>query len=62
MNTDISIRLMTAEDYPQVYNLWTITDGMALRGYDDSAEGITRFLKKNPTSNFVAMRGDELSG
>lgn len=62
MNPDISIRLMTEEDYPQVYNLWTITDGMALRGYDDSPEGIARFLQKNPTSNFVALRGEELVG
>ena len=57
-----TIRLMTAADYPQVHHLWSITEGMALRSYDDSEEGITKFLKKNPTSNFVALRGGELVG
>ena len=46
---------MTIDDYDQVYALWSITEGMALRGYDDSAEGIAKFLKKNPNSNFVAV-------
>ncbi len=59
---DLTIRLMTADDYQQVYDLWSITDGMALRGYDDSKEGITKFLLKNPTSNFVAFHGGELVG
>ena len=61
-NPNITIRLMTAEDYARVYHLWSVTDGMALRGYDDSEEGICKFLKKNPTSNFVALRGDDLVG
>ncbi len=53
---------MTMDDYDQVYALWSITEGMALRGYDDSAEGIAKFLKKNPTSNFVAVMGGEIVG
>ena len=36
---EYQIRLMTIDDYDQVYALWSITEGMALRGYDDSAEG-----------------------
>lgn len=56
------IRLMNAEDYQPVYALWTATEGMALRSYDDSEEGITRFLQKNPTSNFVALVEGEIVG
>ena len=59
---EYQIRLMTIEDYEQVYALWSITEGMALRGYDDSAEGIAKFLKKNPTSNFVAVMDGEIVG
>ncbi len=51
---NLNIRLMTAEDYPSVFDLWAATEGMALRNYDDSFEGIAKFLRKNPTSNFVA--------
>ena len=35
---------------------------MALRGYDDSAEGIAKFLEKNPHSNFVAVMDGEIVG
>ena len=59
---NVTIRLMTAEDYQPVYHLWTITEGMALRSYDDSEEGITKFLRKNPTSNFVAVLDGEIVG
>ncbi len=59
---DYKIRLMTNEDYDQVYGLWSITDGMALRNYDDSAEGIAKFIKKNPTSNFVAEMDGKIVG
>ncbi|MDY6326616.1 MAG: GNAT family N-acetyltransferase [Bacteroidales bacterium] len=56
------IRLMREDDYDRVYELWSVTEGMALRSYDDSAEGIAKFLKKNPNSNFVAEMGDEIVG
>lgn len=56
------IRLMTPEDYSRVYALWCQTDGMALRSFDDSEEGITKFLKANPESNFIAEVEDQLVG
>ncbi len=59
---NLNIRLMKAEDYQQVYHLWTVTEGMALRSYDDSEEGITKFLRRNPTSNFVAVLEGEIVG
>jgi N-acetylglutamate synthase len=51
----IEIRLMKIEDYDEVFQLWSSTPGMCLRNYDDSVDGIAKFLKKNPTSNFVAL-------
>lgn len=56
------IRLMTISDYDRVYSLWTGTAGMGMRSLDDSREGIERFLKRNPNSNFVAVEGDEFAG
>ncbi len=58
----MKIRLMCPEDYDEVYNLWTVTEGMCLRNYDDSREGITKFICHNPTSNFVAEESGQIIG
>lgn len=50
----MQIRLMTPDDYDDVYALWTSIDGMGLRNLDDSRNGIARFLARNPTTCFVA--------
>lgn len=50
----IDIRVMSIEDYDGVYNLWINTPGMGLNSIDDSREGIEKYLKRNPTSSFVA--------
>lgn len=56
------IRIMTMEDYPQVYALWTKIHGFGLRSIDDSAEGIARFLKRNPTTSVVAEMDGKIVG
>ena len=56
------IRVLTMADYDLVYALWTGTPGMGLRSLDDSAEGIKRFLGRNPSSCFVAEEGNRLAG
>ena len=58
----LAVRLMDIKDYEDVYQLWSVTEGMALRSYDDSKEGIGKFLQKNPTSNFVAVLNNEIVG
>lgn len=50
----IDIRVMSIADYDGVYNLWINTPGMGLNSTDDSREGIEKYLKRNPTSSFVA--------
>lgn len=56
------IRLMTAKDYPQVYRLWKSIHGLGIRSIDDSQENITRFLKRNPTTSFVAEENNRIVG
>lgn len=55
----MNIRKMTISNYNEVYQLWTNTPGMGLNNLDDSYDGIERYLKRNPTTCFVAVSGDE---
>lgn len=50
----IHIRTMTISDYDGVCDLWIHTPGMGLNSTDDSREGIAKYLKRNPTTSFVA--------
>ena len=58
----LTIRLMTIEDYDDVYTLWRNTPGMGLNTTDDSREGIERYLRRNPTTSFVALWEDAIVG
>ena len=44
----MKVRKMTIEDYEEVYKLWMSCAGMGLNNLDDSKEGITKFLQRNP--------------
>lgn len=55
-------KLMSIEDYDKVYQLWTNTEGMGIRSLDDSFEGIERFLKRNPTTNYIAQVENKIVG
>ncbi len=56
------IRNMTISDYENVYNLWINTKGMGLNNIDDSFDGITKFLQRNPKTCFVAIDDDKIIG
>lgn len=56
------IRVMTAEDYEEVYALWLKIPGFGIRSVDDSKEGIQRFLKRNPTTSIVAEKDGKVVG
>ncbi|ADL50078.1 GNAT family N-acetyltransferase [Clostridium cellulovorans] len=58
----MEIKLMSIEDYHKVHELWTNTQGMGMRSLDDSFEGIKKFLKRNPNTNFIAKEGDKIVG
>lgn len=49
----IEYRLMTIDDYKQCYDLWILC-GNGLNDKDDSVEGIDKYLRRNPTTSFVA--------
>lgn len=55
-------RVMTMDDYDAVYQLWRNTPGMGLNTTDDSREGIAAYLKRNPSTCFVAVEGDRVVG
>jgi len=58
----MNIRIMTINDYEQVYSLWINTPNMGLNNLDDSKEGITKYLMRNPNTCFVAEKDGEIIG
>ena len=56
------IRLMTIGDYEAVYDLWMSIHGFGIRSLDDSYEGVSRFLKRNPTTSVVAIADGKIVG
>ncbi len=56
------VRIMTIEDYEEVYSLWLHTKGMGLNTIDDSKEGIAKYLLRNPNTCFVAEEKGEIIG
>lgn len=58
----MELRHMLAADYGAVYQLWLSCAGMGLNDLDDSQEGIESFLRRNPSTCFVAVRQDRIVG
>lgn len=56
------IKIMTLDEYEALFTMWKSTPDMGLRSLDDSKEGISRFLKRNPTTNFAAYEENKLVG
>lgn len=59
---DITIRVMTIEDYDEVFALWKTIRGFAIRSVDDSYAGVEKFLKRNPTTSVVAVAEGRIVG
>jgi len=53
---------MTGDDYDAVYELWAATEGLGLNARDDSRDGIAKYLRRNPSTSFVAVAGGMLAG
>jgi ribosomal protein S18 acetylase RimI-like enzyme len=58
----MEIKVMTTDDYPDVFELWNSTPGVGLKSLDDSEAGIRKFLNRNPSTCFIAREGKELAG
>lgn len=55
-------RTLNLDDYEQLRTLWLSTPGMGLNTTDDSYEGISRSLMRNPSSCFAAVDNDRIVG
>lgn len=58
----MNVRIMTINDYEAVYVLWLSTAGMGLNHVDDSRSGIQRYLRRNPSTCFVAEEDGQVVG
>ena len=56
------LRIMTIDDYEQVYALWRQIQGFGIRSIDDSREGIESFLRRNPDTSVVAVEDGKIVG
>ena len=56
------IRVMNTEDYDRVYALWMSCKNMGFNNLDDSRQGIEKYLKRNPSTCFIAEQGDAIVG
>ena len=57
----IEYRIMTIDDYEEAYELW-IRCGNGLNNKDDSREGIDKYLKRNPSTSYVAVLDKKVVG
>lgn len=58
----MEIRNMQLDDYDSVYALWLSCPSMGLNNLDDSREGITKYLARNPDTCFVAVEDGRIIG
>lgn len=58
----MKIRIMNIEDFKKIHDLWIHTEGMGLNTTDDSMEGISKYLLRNPNTCFVAEDNGKLIG
>ena len=56
------IRVMNTEDYDRVYALWMSCKNMGFNNLDDSRQGIEKYLKRNPSTCFVAKQDNAIVG
>lgn len=56
------IREMNISDYDKVYDLWMSCRNMGFNNLDDAREGIEKYLRRNPSTCFVAEDGNDVIG
>ena len=61
---DYEIRFVTIDDYDALFELWNSTEQSrrALNPVDDSREGIDKYLKRNPSTCFAAVKDRKIIG
>ena len=62
-NKSVIIRPMVEEDVKSVLALWKSTDGIYLHSkWEDTFEGITQYISRNPDLSAVAVTGNKIVG
>lgn len=61
---EIIYKPLSSSDYDELWKLWNQVEQTkrALNPVDDSREGITRYMERNPTSCFAATSGGKIVG
>ena len=64
MENKLTYKIMTAADYDELYALWNQVEQTkrALNPVDDSREGISRYIKRNPSTCFAALSDGKIVG
>ena len=57
-----SVRKLTRNDYRDAITLWKNCEGIGINDVDDSLDGFSRFLDRNPSSCFAAVEDGALVG
>lgn len=58
----MEIKILTIDNYEEIYDLWVSTPGMGLNDIDDSKAGIEKYLKRNPNTCFIAVMYGKIVG
>ena len=59
---ELTIRVMTMDDFNEVHALWMEIHGFGIRSIDDSRDGVERFVRRNPTTSMVAVSDGHIVG
>lgn len=59
---EFQVRSMEEKDFEAVHALWLEIHNFAIRSIDDSKEGVSRFLKRNPKTSIVAVADGRIVG
>lgn len=51
----MNFKLLSINDYYELYNLWTKTPGIGMRSLDYSKEGIKKFIKNYIMNNIYIL-------
>ena len=64
MENKLTYKIVTAADYDELYALWNQVEQTkrALNPVDDSREGISRYIKRNPSTCFAALSDGKIVG
>lgn len=58
----VNIRIMSISDYDDILELWNEEGKVPINDVDESYEGIEKYLKRNPSTSFIAEENGRIVG